>query len=60
MAQGVRTSHPYALQFLYRDLHHILNFFKGFLEDVPDVDEVFEEITGRKPDLIVKSILEGL
>ncbi len=60
MAQGVRVSHPYALQFLYRDIHHIVSFFKGFLDETPDIDDIFEEITGEKPSILVKSILNEL
>jgi len=59
MAQAVRTSHHYALQFLYRDLYHLRNFFAAFIDELPTADELFKMITGREPDLIIKSYVEG-
>ncbi len=57
MAQGVNINHQYALHFLYRDLHHIINFFVAFLDDIPSPDEVFTRIVGKEPDLIIKSLV---
>ncbi len=57
MAQGVNINHEYALRFLYRDLYYITNYFMAFLDDLPSVDEIFQEITGISPDPIIKSLV---
>lgn len=59
MAQGVNINHQFALRFLYRDIHHIVNFFAAFLDDVPNPDQIFKRITGKEPDLMVKSFTKN-
>jgi len=59
MAQGVNINHQYALRFLYRDLYYLVNFFAAFLDEIPNPDDIFKEITGIDPDPIIKSLVSG-
>ncbi len=58
MAQGVNINHQYALRFLYRDLFHLVNFFKAYMDDVPEPDDIFLDITGIQSDPIIKSLVK--
>jgi len=59
MAQGVNINHQYALRFLYRDLYYLVNFFSAFIDNIPEVDTLFQDITGISPDPIVKSLVKN-
>lgn len=50
MSQSVLISHPRALDFLKRDLKNILSFFSMRGLEVPDENDLFDEITRDYPD----------
>ncbi len=50
MSQSVLISHPRALEFLKRDLNNVLSSFLTKGVDIPEMKEVYEEITTDFPD----------
>ena len=56
MAQGVDISHVYALKFLYRDIRNLRAFFLAYIDDIPNEEQLFYEITGLEPNDLIKNI----
>jgi RIO kinase 1 len=51
MSQSVLISHPRALDFLKRDLDNVLSSFLTKGIDIPDMNEVYDEIIADFPDV---------
>jgi len=49
LSQAVRIEQPIAEPLLLRDLKNLVRFFRKNGVEVPEPDELFAEITGRKP-----------
>ncbi|MHA1865474.1 MAG: serine protein kinase RIO [Candidatus Heimdallarchaeaceae archaeon] len=54
VSQAVLLDHPNAYFFLYRDISNINRFFGSIGVDVLENDELFEHVTGFKPDPKIK------
>ncbi|MHA1204864.1 MAG: serine protein kinase RIO [Candidatus Heimdallarchaeaceae archaeon] len=54
VSQAVLLDHPNAYFFLYRDISNINRFFGSIGVDVLENDELFEQVTGFKPDPKIK------
>jgi serine/threonine-protein kinase RIO1 len=50
MSQSILVSHPKAFEFLKRDLRNIINSFSMKGLDVPNIDDLFNEIIQDFPD----------
>ncbi len=46
--QAVSKEHPQAMEFLYRDLRNIWSFFLDYIDDIKDLNTLFEEVTSCK------------
>ncbi|MFX1511260.1 MAG: serine protein kinase RIO [Promethearchaeota archaeon] len=57
-SQSVLKSHPMANQLLYRDLENILSFFEVKGVDIPDISQLYEELTGEKLDPLTKQYFD--
>ena len=49
LSQAVRIEQPVADQLLLRDLKNVVRFFGRMGVEVPDPEELFEEVAGRRP-----------
>ncbi len=57
-SQSVLKSHPMANQLLYRDLENILSYFEIKGADVPDIVQIYQELTGEELDPLTEQFFD--